>query len=146
MLRRMPRPRARLAVPVALALALAAAPALGCGGEPETIAGRTLTVELTEYRLEPQDVRVRAGRLRLVAVNRGQLPHNLHVVREDPEDRERTPDDLGGTATAQPGDTRRHTFTNLRAGQYRIVCTVGNHDDLGMYGTLEVVAARDRSS
>ncbi len=137
MLRRMPRSRARLAVPVALALASAA----GCGGdEPAVVPARTLTVALTEYRLDPQDVRVRAGRLRVVAVNRGTLPHNLHVVREDPEDRERTPDDLGGTPTAQPGDTRRHTFRRLRRGTYRIVCTVANHDDLGMRGTLEVVA------
>ncbi len=140
MLRRMPCCRARLTVPVALALALASA--AGCGGdaEPTEIPGRTLTVSLTEYRLDPQDVRVRAGRLRVVAVNRGTLPHNLHVVREDPEDRERTPDDLGGTPTSQPGDTRRHTFTRLRRGEYRIVCTVANHDDLGMRGTLEVVA------
>ncbi len=138
MLRRMPCSRARLAVPVALALASAA----GCGGddEPAVVPARTLTVALTEYRLDPQDVRVRAGRLRVVAVNRGTLPHNLHVVREDPEDRERTPDDLGGTPTAQPGDTRRHTFRRLRRGTYRIVCTVANHDDLGMRGTLEVVA------
>ena len=141
MLRRMPRPRARLAVPVALALAATVAP--GCGGaDPVTIDARTLTVRLTEYRLEPQDVRVRAGRLRVVAVNRGRLTHNVHVVRPDPDDRERTPADLGGTATAQPGDTRRHTFTGLRPGRYRIVCTIANHDDLGMWGTLEVVRRR----
>ncbi len=139
MLRRMPRPRARFAVPVALALALAGAGAAGCGTEPTTIPARTLTVQLTEYRLEPQDVRVRAGRLRLVAVNRGMLPHNLHVVREDRRDRERPPVDLGGTATAQPGDEARHTFRRLRPGEYRLVCTIANPDALGMYGTLEVV-------
>ena len=143
MVRRMSRPRARFALPVALALALVSAAAGGCGSEPATIENRTLTVRLTEYRLEPQDVRVRAGRLRVVAVNRGRLTHNLHVLREDPEDRERSPDDLGGTATAQPGDTRRHTFTDLDPGEYRIACTIANHDDLGMYGTLEVIG-RDR--
>ena len=137
MLGRMPRPRARLALLVAPALALAAA---GCGAEPVEVGTRTLTVRLTEYRLEPQDARVRAGRLRLVAVNRGRLTHNLHVVREDRRDRERPPVDLGGTPTAQPGDTRRHTFTRLRPGEYRLICTIANHDDLGMYGTLEVVA------
>ena len=144
MARRMPRPRARLPRLVALALALAgtSAPAAGCGGEPATIEDRTLTVRLSEYRLEPQDVRVRAGRLRVVAVNRGRLTHNLHVVRPDPDDRERPPADLGGTPTAQPGDTRRHTFRNLRPGRYRIVCTIANHDDLGMWGTLEVVPRR----
>ncbi len=138
MLRRMTCCRARLAAPVALALVLA--PAAGCGDGPTTIDSRTLIVRLTEYRLTPQDVRVRPGRLRVVADNRGTLPHNLHVVREDSEDRERAPDDLGGTPTAQPGDTRRHTFRRLRRGTYLIVCTVANHDDLGMRGTLEVVA------
>jgi plastocyanin len=126
-----------LLLPVALTLAPAAL--LGCGGDVTEIESRTLRVQLTEYRLDPQDVRVKAGRLRLVAVNRGRLNHNVHVVRQDPDDRERSPEDLGGTQTTKPGESLGETITDLEPGEYRIVCTVANHDDLGMYGTLEAV-------
>jgi plastocyanin len=122
------------------ALALAAAPALaGCGeDDPVRIDGRELRVELDEFRIMPEDVSVAPGRLRIVAVNVGRLTHNLHVVKEDEEDREAPPTDLGGTGTAQPGETATFTFEDLRPGEYRIVCTITNHDDLGQYGELIV--------
>ena len=28
----------------------------------------------------------------------------------------------------------------LKPGKYRLTCTIGNHDDLGQYGELKVVA------
>ncbi len=141
----MPSPRARLLAPVAPALAVAVLLA-GCAGagDPVTIEGRTLRVRLTEYQLEPQDVRVRAGRLRLVAVNRGRLTHNVRLEREDPDDRERPGEELGGTRTSQPGDDVSGTIANLPPGEYRMFCSIANHDDLGMYGTLTAVAGEAR--
>ncbi len=141
----MPPPRARLLAPVAPALAAAVLLA-GCagGGDPVTVEGRTLRVRLTEYQLEPQDVRVRAGRLRLVAVNRGRLTHNVRLEREDPDDRERPGEELGGTRTSQPGDDVSGTIANLPPGEYRMFCSIANHDDLGMYGTLTAVAGEAR--
>lgn len=118
----------------ALALTLA-----GCGeDDPVRIDGRELRVELDEFRIMPEDVSVAPGRLRIVAVNVGRLTHNLHVVKEDEEDREAPPTDLGGTGTAQPGETATFTFQDLDPGEYRIVCTITNHDDLGQYGELIV--------
>ncbi len=146
MRRRMPSWSARLPRPVAPALAAAAALAAagaaiaGCGADPVTIESRTLQVRLTEYRLEPQDVRVRAGRLRIVAVNRGRLTHNVRIEREDPEDSENPGTQIGGTQTAQPGDTVNGTIRDLPPGEYRIICSIANHDDLGMHGTLTAVA------
>jgi plastocyanin len=134
-----------LLAPVAPALAAAVLLA-GCagGGDPVTVEGRTLRVRLTEYQLEPQDVRVRAGRLRLVAVNRGRLTHNVRLEREDPDDRERPGEELGGTRTSQPGDDVSGTIANLPPGEYRMFCSIANHDDLGMYGTLTAVAGEAR--
>ena len=122
------------------ALAIVSAAALfGCGeDDPVRIESRELQVELDEFRIVPEDVSVAAGRLRIVATNVGRLTHNLHVVKEDEEDREAPPTDLGGTGTAQPGETATFTFQNLEAGEYRIVCTITNHDDLGQYGELIV--------
>jgi plastocyanin len=121
-------------------LALASGGLLAACGEdePQRIEGRELRVELDEFRIIPEDVSVAPGRLRIVAVNIGRLTHNLHVVKEDEEDREAPPTDLGGTGTAQPGETATFTFDDLRPGEYRIVCTITNHDDLGQYGELIV--------
>jgi plastocyanin len=112
----------------------------GCGDEPVRIESRTLSIKLDEYRLMPQDVVVEAGRLRLVATNVGRTTHNLKVVKRDAEDLESLPEEIGGTRTAQPGESDTITFEakDLPPGEYRMVCTIANHDDLGQYGTLIV--------
>ena len=121
------------------ALVLASGALAGCGdGEPVRIDERTLTLRLEEFRIVPEDVSVAPGRLRIVATNVGRLTHNIKVVKEDEEDREAPPTELGGTGTAQPGETATFTFENLEPGEYRIVCTITNHDQLGQYGELIV--------
>jgi uncharacterized cupredoxin-like copper-binding protein len=95
---------------------------------------RVVTVTLDDYAIMPQDISVREGRIRFVASNAGRLTHNLRI--EDPED---GTEPLGGTDTAQPGDTVR-TTVDLKPGTYRLRCSLANHDDLGMYGTLTVRA------
>ncbi|HEX8205097.1 MAG TPA: hypothetical protein VF587_03445 [Solirubrobacteraceae bacterium] len=130
-----------LRAPLLAALALASAALLAaCGGEddPVRIETRELRVELDEFRIVPEDVSVASGRLRIVATNVGRLTHNLKIVKEDEEDREAPPTEIGGTGTAQPGETATFTFDDLRPGEYRIVCTITNHDDLGQYGELIV--------
>jgi plastocyanin len=123
------------------AVALAAALALvgGCGDEePVEIDGRALHVRLDEYRIMPQNVRVKAGRLRIVATNVGRLTHNLKVVKQDEEDLEAPPTEVAGTRTAQPNESAAVTIDDLPPGEYRMICTIANHDDLGQYGKLIV--------
>lgn len=55
-----------------------------------------------------------------------KLPHNF--VIDDVVD-------LGGIA---PGETKSVTFTVAEPGTYTYYCSVGNHRDLGMEGTLTV--------
>ena len=127
------------------AAALAATALAGCGdADPVVVDGRTLEVELDEYRIVPENHRAAAGRLRIVAVNVGRLTHNVKVVRLDEEDREAPPTELGGTGAAQPGETATFTFQDLQPGEYRIVCTITNHDDLGQYGKLIVEGGKER--
>lgn len=134
--RGVPLTRSILAPSVALALAVLAG---GCGGaDPTAVEGRTLRLRLDEYRIAPQDVRVQPGRLRIVATNVGRLTHNVKIVQQDEEDLEAPPVEIGGTRTAQPGESVPVTFEDLPAGTYRLACTIANHDDLGQYGTLEV--------
>ena len=92
----------RLAVPCALLLAAA-----GCGGEDggkptrtvTTDAGGTLTVTAHEYSFDPNRIVVGgAGAVRIVLRNEGDLAHNIHL--------ERGGEDVGGTPSFAPGDSR----------------------------------------
>jgi hypothetical protein len=122
-----------------LAVVGAAAAAAGCSGEPAavTVSGSTLRVTLDEYRIQPQNVRMKAGRIHLVAVNDGRLTHNLVVesITDDP-----TKEVVyGRTDTSHPGQTvtERDPIT-LKPGRYRLADTIGNHENLGQYGELTV--------
>ena len=124
---------------VSLAL-LSAVTVPGCGGDDEeparravtVAAGQELRVAADEYSFDPARVTVAAGppgALEIVLDNRGSLAHNLKVFRGDRE--------LGGTPTF-PGGEARPGRVRLAAGRYRMVCTVGNHEELGMTGQLEL--------
>ena len=123
-----------------MAVVGAAVVAAGCGGEPAAVAvpGNTLRVRLDEYRIQPQNVRMKAGQIHLVAVDDGRLTHNLVIesITDDP-----TKEVVyGRTDTAHPGQTvtERDPIT-LKPGRYRLACTISNHENLGQYGTLTVV-------
>jgi len=132
-------PLRRATVAAAAALALGAVTA-GCGGDDvDAVArARVVRVDLREYRIDPQDWRVAAGDIRLVARNGGRLSHNL-VVESVTHAADEQPKVYAHTRTALPGRTVS-TTAPLRPGTYRLACTLGHHDNLGMYGSLEVVA------
>jgi len=134
--------RGVMPVPLRAILALlgAAASVTGCGAstpDPVTDRDGTLQLRLEEYRIVPGAIKVRSGRIRLVARNRGRLTHNVKV--EETSDREgATPIMYGGTETMQPGETAPGVTIRLFPGRYRLVCTIGNHENLGQYAELEV--------
>jgi plastocyanin len=127
------------------ALVLCAALLAGCGDgdDGEGSGERALTVRAgqpvrvlgDEYLFSPSRVVVtrapsrRPTTVRLALANEGALAHNLRVFDGDRE--------LGGTPTFPGGETRSGTV-QLLPGDYRMVCTVGNHAELGMVGDLEV--------
>jgi plastocyanin len=124
----------------ALVTALCACLLAGCGDDDdEGRSGRTVTIpagkELRvvgrDYSFDPANVVVTGGRtrLRVTLVNEGALAHNLKLFQGDRE--------LGGSPTFPGGESRSGTV-ELAPGSYRMVCTVGNHEELGMVGNLEV--------
>jgi len=126
----------RLAAFTALATLLLA----GCGGGDDedtpapavTVgAGEELKVVGREYSFDPENVVVTGGggKVKITLDNQGSLAHNLKIEEGDR--------DLGGTPTFPGGDARSGTV-NLKPGSYTMICTVGNHADLGMVGKLEV--------
>ena len=123
----------RLAVLCASLVALA-----GCGGADDEEAARaasvkpnsTLRVSADEYSFDPGRVVVSgAGPLTIRLRNEGGLAHNLKLVRNG--------ETIGGTPTFPGGETRSGRV-NLEHGRYEMVCTVGDHAELGMRGELDV--------
>jgi plastocyanin len=123
----------RLAVTCAILLCLA-----GCGGDDEEQPVRSVTVNpnstlevvADEYSFDPGRIVVRgAGPLTIRLRNAGELAHNLRV--------ERGGEDLGGTPTF-PGGQTQDGRVNLEHGNYELICTVGDHAELGMTGELQV--------
>jgi len=111
--------------------------AAGCGDDDET-AGRTVTVKTgttvpvvaKEYSFDPETIVVTGGgKLTVELDNQGTLAHNLRVLDGGK--------DIGGTPTFVGGEPRTGTL-NLKPGEYEILCTVGDHAELGMKGKLEV--------
>jgi plastocyanin len=137
--RLVPRPFAPSAALAAAPLVCAALALGGCGGDDDgggggstTVdAGATVTVVGKEYSFSPSDITVQgAGKVTIALKNEGSLAHDLHVLKDG--------DDLGGTPVFQgKGETKSGTV-ELQPGSYEFVCTVGNHEDLGMRGKLEV--------
>jgi plastocyanin len=125
-------PVRRLTFPIALLAA-------GCGGgdgddgpaRAVTIpANGELRVVAKEYSFDPARVVVRgAGRLELTLSNKGSLAHNLKLLRDGEE--------VGGTPSF-PGGRTESAIVNVEHGTYEMVCTVGDHAELGMTGELDV--------
>ena len=120
------------------ALALLATASLPGCGEEDSSAGGTTTVEAgaavevvgTEYAFDPSTVVAEgAGPLEITLVNQGSLAHNLTVFDGETE--------VGGTSTFQGGESDT-TEVELEPGSYEMICTVGDHEALGMVGELEV--------
>jgi plastocyanin len=112
--------------------------ALGCGDEHEAGRSRALTIPAgeplrvvgDEYSFDPERVVVRgSGRLAITLENRGDLAHNLRLVHAGEE--------VGGTPTS-PGGSSETEVVALDPGAYEMVCTVGDHAELGMVGTIQV--------
>jgi plastocyanin len=113
----------------------------GCGGTedppdvPATVsAGKPLTVVAREYLFSPNRITVRGApakgaRQRIALENRGELAHNIEILADD---------QIVGRLRSFPAGQRRDVTVDLPRGDYRFICTVADHDEKGMRGTLKV--------
>jgi plastocyanin len=110
---------------------LAAVLLAGCGGPGPAVEARAqrVGIELDDFLIRPQNIRAQAGRLTFAVTNHGRLGHNFRLrdgAREVVE-----------VTTLLPGESATRTAT-LRPGSYKMLCTVANHEQLGMTGRLVV--------
>jgi plastocyanin len=135
----MPRLPQVAAVGACVPVLCAAGALASCGGGGEQPAGqRAVTVPATrgvhlsarEYSFDPSKLIVTGGggALKITLRNRGSLAHDVHVLKGGR--------DLGGTPSFEGGS--RSAVLTLAPGRYRMICTVGDHAQLGMRASLDV--------
>lgn len=100
------------------------------------LAGHSVSLTLSEYRIAPQNLSVPAGPLRIMARNGGILPHNVELQTGTLDSSERTT--LAVIPTLLPGASNSVQTQSLAPGRYLLLSTVGNQAVLGMAGTLIV--------
>jgi uncharacterized cupredoxin-like copper-binding protein len=124
----------------AACLATVAIAFAGCGeGERTRTTHPILRISLDEYRIVPQNISARPGRIKVVVHNVGRLTHNL-AIQTPPKKVGDKPEDVPGgrVRSMQPGEVAEPIKVMLAPGTYRLVCTIANHDDLGQYGELVI--------
>ena len=141
--------------------------AVGCGGDdngdseqaaastatatatqttPDTAtASRALTIRMTEFAFDPDDVVAKKGKVTITASNDGGVVHELVLLKTDadPANLPKKGDEVdestsvGEIADVDAGSTKKATFT-LAPGKYAMVCALPGHYEGGMYGSLTV--------
>jgi plastocyanin len=115
----------------------------GCGGieDPPDLpatapAGEPLTVTAREYVFTPNRITLRRkgaanGSVRqpIELRNQGELAHDIEVLDGDR---------VVGRLRSFPAGQERGFAVDLAPGEYDFICTVADHDEKGMRGTLRV--------
>ena len=119
--------------PFATALVAAALGALAAGctddAPPQQARQGRVAVTLDDFSITPQRIRAKPGRITFEVTNEGAIGHTLRVKRGDR--------DVAAIKTLLPGASATASGEFTR-GEYKLVCVLGNHEVLGMYGTLVV--------
>ncbi len=121
--------RARSAV--ALAAAALVVPGCGSGRSAAVADDRPVSVSLSEFRVDPQQLRLSPGRRTFVVRNDGRMVHRFELRRADGAGRRTR------GAPLRPGASERLTVT-LRPGDYLIRCAQERHNTLGEWGRVTV--------
>lgn len=118
--------------PVACLLVLALTTA-GCGSSDAVAVdgAAPVTLELSEFRIDPQELRVEPGRRTFEIRNRGTMVHRLEIRSEDGTRR------LVLGSPLRPGESET-VAVELAPGTYVMRCAQERHNTLGEHGTIEV--------
>jgi plastocyanin len=123
--------------------------AAGCGGDDDDdddAAATTETateaagggggqmVEMTEFEFDPNDLTASQGDT-ITAENTGSTVHNLTI--EEGPDPEKPTKELAATPDVDAGQSGELTV-DAEPGEHALVCTIANHRELGMVGTIQV--------
>jgi plastocyanin len=88
-----------------------------------------VTVTMTEYHFRLSVNHVRKGTVVFTIVNKGEIPHTFSI-----RSLQRT------SPVVQAGKRTVMRVTFRKAGKYYYLCTVGAHEQYGMFGNLRVTS------
>lgn len=86
-----------------------------------------VTVKMTEYRFRLSTNTVHKGTVVFTILNKGQLPHTFAIRKLQKV-----------SPLVQPGRRTTMRVTFRKTGKYYYLCTVGAHEQYGMFGNLRV--------
>lgn len=95
-----------------------------------------VTLGMSEFKFDPAELDVPTGQTVTFNVsNTGQFPHNVTFVAPDGTESNLFAENLAA------GQSATGTFTFNTAGEWRMYCPVGQHEENGMVGIVRVAAA-----
>ncbi|MBB4663146.1 cupredoxin domain-containing protein [Conexibacter arvalis] len=106
----------------------------GCGsGRSADVADTSAAVvAMSEFRLDPQELRLSAGRRAFTIRNDGRIVHRFELRRADGDRRL-----LVRGRPLKPGESQTLTV-RLTPGEYLMRCAQERHNTLGEWGTVTV--------
>jgi hypothetical protein len=115
----------------AIPAAIACAVALGACERDEHLrfSGSRIDLRMREYRVLPQQPSIAPGAIKIHVRNDGLQAHRLAIGEGRNAIRQ--------TPVIAPGASARLSIT-LPEGDYKLFCSLSNHDTLGMTGDLDV--------
>lgn len=97
-------------------------------GQASNILQGTVMISLKDFKLDPDNLAVKAGAITFVLKNEGRYTHDFRVEGQGVNEK---------SPKVGSGRTIEWQIT-LEPGKYRISCPVSNHADRGMEGNLTV--------
>ena len=120
-----PGPSSRAICAAAVGLCLAAVPAFLAPANAAPV--QRVTVKMTEYRFRLSTNTVHKGTVVFTIQNKGQVPHTFAIRKLQKV-----------SSLVQAGRTITMRVTFRTTGTYYYLCTVGAHEQYGMFGNLRV--------
>jgi len=127
-------------------MVLVAAVVVACGGGAASGNATTVTVTLTDFKIDSSLTSFSVGvPYHFVVTNKGAITHEFEIM--PPGQAENTPDQLPKTALAgikgndlTPGTTKTldYTFTQAPAGGLEFACHMAGHYEAGMHLPITV--------
>jgi uncharacterized cupredoxin-like copper-binding protein len=90
--------------------------------------GKTVTVEMKEFRFIPSRIKVDRGRVTFEVQNRGEIPHVFQITGAG----------IDTHIALLPGGATTLDVTLKTPGEYTLTCPMPMHLEEGMHGSLVV--------
>jgi plastocyanin len=90
--------------------------------------GKTVIVEMKEFRFIPSRIAVERGRITFEMQNTGELPHVFQIIGAE----------IDTHIALLPGGATTLEVALTTPGEYKLLCPMPMHSEAGMHGSLVV--------